>query len=257
MIKQDDNMDIAKDEEIEEVTQTTQTNEKKAEPVYQWISDNREKFLPFFKGNVNAFERMARTYVAEVYKCNLVGECTSKSITTGFTKCCEYDLEPGTGKVYLLKYYNNQLKKNELSVQVGYQGYLDLLWRSPLVENVYSNVVYKGDLFELRYGNEVYYSHTPKYESTELRLTYAVVNFKNGHIQIRVASKDEIDESKSVSKGSSSASSPWNKYYDAMAQVVPMRKLCKNLALAIRIDDEFINPEVETKEAPLPNIMEE
>jgi phage RecT family recombinase len=158
--------------------------------------------------------------------------------------------------MYLIRY------GNEVVAQAGYKGYLELMMRrTDIVSNVYGNIVYKGDEFNASYENIVRFRHVPKFESTELWLTYCVVNFKDGLIQIEVSNKEAIDKSKSLSKGvyyydkktglqKPVASSPWNAHYDSMAKVVPIRKLVNNLAISITIEDEFIKPE-EIKRVPL------
>jgi recombination protein RecT len=206
------------------------------EPFYKLINDRREKLLPILDDDGALLEKMARSFVFTIYKDNLT-QCNHQSIIEAFIKCCELKLDPvsGLGKLYLINYNGN------LNVQVGYQGWLELLWRAPLVANVYSNVVYEEDEFEVEYGITTSFRHKPKFQSERLKMTYAFVKFNNGESQIKTASIKEIMESKAASKGSHSSHSPWNKYFDAMAQIVPLRKLAKNLSLAIRNDDEFIN----------------
>jgi len=189
--------------------------------------------LPLFNNNHIRLEKLVRSFVFALHKNNLAS-VNALSLIEGFIKLAELNLDPsGSGKVYLT---NN---KGNLNVQVGYQGYLELLWRSNLVANIYSNIVYEGDEFSVEYGPRTNFSHKPKFESDKLKLTYAVVILKSGDIQVKVASKKEIDESKALSRGSDSSYSPWNKHYDAMAQIVPLRKIAKNLSLAIRQDDEL------------------
>lgn len=219
---------------------------EKDDRIYKMISDRKEKFLPLVDNNNSQLEKLARSFIFCLHKNDLT-QLNAHSIMEGFIKCCELNLDPanGLGKLYLLDY------KGSLNVQVGYQGWLELLWRSPLVVNVYSNAVYEGDHFEVKFGVNTTYDHQPKYISDILKLTYAVVKLKSGNIQIKVASLKEIQESKKASLGSNSPHSPWNKYYDSMAQIVPMRKIAKNLALAIRQDDEFASSEEKLEEEKL------
>jgi len=226
-------------EEVQELTNTSKIEEVKIvkqEPFYKLINDRREKLLPILNEDNTLLEKMARSFVFTLYKDNLT-QCNQQSIIEAFIKCCELKLDPisGLGKLYLINYNGN------LNVQVGCQGWLELLWRSPLVSNVYSNVVYEEDEFDVEYGINTIFRHKPKFKSETVRMTYAFVKFNNGESQIKTASMKEIMESKKASKGANSPHSPWNKYFDAMAQIVPLRKLAKNLSLTIRNDDEFIN----------------
>lgn len=213
------------------------------EPFFGLINQRQEKILPLLGNDNKMYEKLLRSYVFELYAKEEFKNCNQKSIVDGFIKCCELKLDPSValGKIYMINHGGT------LNLQVGYQGWLELLWRSPLVTNVYANQVYEGDDFEVRYGVDTEYYHVPKFMSEELRFTYAVVKFKSGDIQLQIAKKKEIMESKAASKGSQSVHSPWNKYFDSMAKIVPMRKIAKNLALAIRCDDEFVNEESEKK----------
>ncbi len=221
-------------EVIEPVKAEIKKIEKK-DPFYDLIHGRRDKLLPMLDGDDTQLEKLARCFIFSLYKDNLI-HCNQQSIIEGFIKVCQLKLDPssGLGKLYLINY------NGSLNVQVGYQGWLELLWRKPLVTNVYSHAVYEGDTFELEYGSTIRYKHIPMFKSDTLWMTYAVVKFNNGEFQIKTASLKEISESKAASKGSHSAHSPWNKYFDAMAQIVPLRKIGKNLALSIS-DHEFIN----------------
>ena len=63
------------------------------------------------------------------------------------------------------------------------------------------------------------------------------MKLKNGEAQIRVCFRDEIEESKASSKGAHKSDSPWRNHYEAMALVVPIRKMAKNLGLTMRADE--------------------
>ena len=71
----------------------------------------------------------------------------------------------------------------------------------------------------------------------KLIATYGVVKLKNGEAQIRVCFREEIEESKASSRGSHKSDSPWRNHYEAMALVVPIRKMGKNLGLPLKIED--------------------
>jgi recombinational DNA repair protein RecT len=62
----------------------------------------------------------------------------------------------------------------------------------------------------------------------------------SGEAQIRVCFRKEIEESKAASRGSHKPDSPWRNHYEAMALVVPIRKMGSNLGLPLRVE-EFDN----------------
>jgi len=65
------------------------------------------------------------------------------------------------------------------------------------------------------------------------------VRSKDGSVifYVRVCFRDEIDESLASSKGACKPDSPWKKYFEAMALVVPIRKMGKNLGFPLRVED--------------------
>ena len=89
----------------------------------------------------------------------------------------------------------------------------------------------------MEYGNNITYRHVPKFKSRKLWLTYAVVKFKNGDIQIEVSNIEDIEKSKDYSKSADRAGSPWKEHYNSMAKIVPLRKVAK-IALSITTDDD-------------------
>lgn len=116
-----------------------------------------------------------------------------------------------------------------------------------MVANVYSYAVYKDDEFSYELGMNPNIKHIPARDADRnidnLIATYGVVKLKNGEAQIKVCFRDEIEQSKSCSRSGNRLDSPWTKHFEAMALVVPIRKMSKNLGLTMRIEefDEGIN----------------
>jgi recombinational DNA repair protein RecT len=71
----------------------------------------------------------------------------------------------------------------------------------------------------------------------KLIATYGIVKLKNGEAQIKVCYRNEIDQSRASSRSSTRSDSPWNKHFEAMALVVPIRRMAKNLGLTMRADE--------------------
>ena len=171
--------------------------------------------------------------------------CSQLSIINAFYKCCEYGLDPAAslGQAWLIPY------KSTIDLQIGYRGWLKLLFSNPLVSNVYSYGVYKDDFFEYELGMNPNIKHVPskeKQHKDNLVATYGVVKLKSGEAQIKVCFRDEINESMESSRSSHKPDSPWVTHFEAMALVVPIRKLGKNLGLPLRVEDfdEGLNHEI-------------
>lgn len=209
---------------------------KPKDGIYELCNTRREKLLPFLNNNTLQFEKLARSFAWEINTNDKLKCCSKLSMINAFYKCCEYRLDPASsiGHAWLIPY------KGTVDLQIGYRGWLKLLFNSPLVANVYSYPVYENDEFYYELGMNPNIKHIPSKEPKELEkliATYGVVKLKNGEAQIRVCFKDEIEESKAASRGSHKPDSPWRNHYEAMAMVVPIRKMGKNLGLPLKIED--------------------
>ena len=209
---------------------------KPKDGIYELCNTRREKLLPFLNNNTLQFEKLARSFAWEINTNDKLKCCSKLSMINAFYKCCEYGLDPASsiGHAWLIPY------KGTVDLQIGYRGWLKLLFNSPLVANVYSYPVYEDDEFYYELGMNPNIKHIPSKEPKELEkliATYGVVKLKSGEAQIRVCFKDEIEESKAASRGSHKPDSPWRNHYEAMALVVPIRKMGQNLGLPLKIED--------------------
>ena len=218
---------------------------KPKDGIYELCSARKDKLLPFLNNNTLLFEKLARSFAWEINTNDKLRICSQLSIINAFYKCCEYGLDPASslGQAWLIPY------KSIIDLQIGYRGWLKLLFNNPLVSNVYSYGVYKDDFFEYELGMNPNIKHIPSKEKQykdNLIATYGVVKLKSGESQIKVCFRDEINESRECSSGSYKSASPWVKHFEAMALVVPIRKLGKNLGLPLKIEDydEGVNYEI-------------
>jgi phage RecT family recombinase len=225
------------------VIETNVTEVKKqsrGEAIRDLLNNKRDHFLPLLHGSQEErndnYNKLVTNFCFALIEKNLE-HCTGKSIIVAFKQCCDTNLNPsnGLGKIYLIKY------RDDVVAQIGYAGYLELVMRSEKISHVYSKVVFEGDEFEVSFNNKTNFTHNPKYKSRNLIRSYAVAVFKNGDIQIEVADIEDIEMSRSLSKSSSSSSSPWKMHYNSMAEVVAMRRLMKPLGLSLNITNEFLN----------------
>ena len=217
---------------------------KPKDGIYELCSARKDKLLPFLNNNTLLFEKLARSFAWEINTNDKLRICSQLSIINAFYKCCEYGLDPASslGQAWLIPY------KSTIDLQIGYRGWLKLLFNNPHVANVYSYGVYKDDFFEYELGMNPNIKHVPskeKQHKDNLVATYGVVKLKSGEAQIKVCFRDEINESMEHSRSSHKPDSPWVTHFEAMALVVPIRKLGKNLGLPLRVEDyeEDINYE--------------
>lgn len=92
-------------------------------------------------------------------------DCTWDSLVTALMRAAQLALEPGPlGHVWMVGRKNTKAKNRQVSFQIGYQGWLDLLRRHPQVLDVEANLVYEADRFHYEYGSNRQLVHKPSLE---------------------------------------------------------------------------------------------
>lgn len=140
-------------------------------------------------------------------------------------------LEPGTEQFYLTP----RKVKGRLEVLgiVGWQGYVELMYRAGAVTSVVAEVVRENDGFRYRRGiDEVPQHDFPPFagESTRGKLVgvYAYARMTTGAVsRVITLGQDDIDRIKKSSQGADSQYSPWVQHTEAMWLKSAVRQLAK------------------------------
>jgi recombination protein RecT len=138
-------------------------------------------------------------------------------------------LEPGTEQYYLTP----RKEKGQLQILgiVGYQGYIELMYRAGAISSVVAECVYANDKFEFRPGVDERPKHEIDWDSEnrgKLRLAYAYSVMKDGATsKVVVLNRAAIERIKKSSVGSDSQYSPWRNHEDAMWLKSAVRQLAK------------------------------
>jgi recombination protein RecT len=118
-------------------------------------------------------DRMLRTFVMAVQKAPLLAKADLRTFIGACLTLTAVGLEPNgpLGHAYLIPFkrrkWNPQtrardIEEVEVQVIMGYQGLLDLAYRSPLVTSIQAHVVFDGDDFDYSYGTDPHLTHRPK-----------------------------------------------------------------------------------------------
>jgi recombination protein RecT len=138
-------------------------------------------------------------------------------------------LEPGTEQYYLTP----RKVKGRLEILgiVGYQGYIELMYRAGAISSVIAEVVYSNDKFQYQPGKDEVPNHEIDWDSEdrgELRLVYAYAKMKDGaYSRVVVMNKQAIARVKKSSAGADYDSSPWKTHPEAMWLKSAVRQLAK------------------------------
>lgn len=138
-------------------------------------------------------------------------------------------LEPGTEQYYLTPRRVGQ--RLEILGITGYQGYVELMYRSGAIDSVIVEAVYSGDKFDYRPGRDLIPLHEIDWDAEDrgsLRLVYAYARMKGGATsKVVVLNKAAIDRIKKSSQGTNSEYSPWVTATEAMWMKSAARQLRK------------------------------
>src|SRR5690625_134111 len=168
------------------------------------------------------------------------------SLLGGVMQAAQLGLEPGLlGQCYLLPFKNNRKGITEVQFIVGYKGMIDLARRSGHIESIYAHAVYENDDFEYELGLNPTLKHIPTMDADkgEYIGSYAVAHFKDGGYQMEFMPKAEIEKRRLSSPGGRSKYSPWNNYYEEMANKTVIRHMWKYLPISVELQHQVAHDE--------------
>lgn len=174
-----------------------------------------------------------------------LAECQPASVFAAVIQASQLGLRPGLmGECYLIPY------KTECTLQLGYQGLLELVRRSNLVESIGAYLVHEKDTYAVRFGTEPGVDHTPYLEGDRgaVKFGYAVAHIKGGGRHVEVMTLSEINAIRDRSQNVINAKrygkkTPWDTDPEEMARKTLIRRICKylpksnELAAALALDD--------------------
>jgi recombination protein RecT len=174
-------------------------------------------------------ERMARLALTALRTTRDLASCTPESFAASIMACAALGLEPNTqlGLAYLIPRRNSRNGgKMECTMQIGYQGMLDLARRSGLTASIQAFPVFLGDEFRYSLGLEPTLYHVPCGEDDSAKLThaYGVCRIKEADPVFVVLTRKQIEARRSRG-GAGSGFSPWKTDYVPMAQKTAIRAL--------------------------------
>jgi recombination protein RecT len=157
-------------------------------------------------------DRMVRIVLTAVQTNPKLAECSRASFFGAVMQSCQLALEPNTplGHSYLIPRWNGAKKCLECNFQMGYQGMLDLAYRSDEYKRISAEIVYEGDEFDYEYGFDAFVRHKPMGASDNPRYAYALYELKNGGREFKVWTWEKImKHAEQFSESFDKSFSPW------------------------------------------------
>ena len=214
---------IAKTDAKNEVAQATRQTGLKV--LLQKMQGQIAKALP----SVLTPERYTRMVMTALSTNPDLQKCTPESFLGAVMQAAQLGLEPNTplGQAYLIP--RNIKGTMQVTFQIGYQGYLDLGYRSGDIAIIDAQAVRENDFFEYEYGLEPKLKFKPSLTNRGPVIAYyAMFKTKAGGYNFLVMSKEDIEAFKKQHVDNyGSKYSPWNTSYDAMAKKTVLKQVIK------------------------------
>jgi recombination protein RecT len=190
-------------------------------------------------------ERILRIAMTAIQVSKSLAACDSRSFMGSLLTAAQLGLEPNTplGHCYLIPYWDKKKDCYVCNFQMGYQGMLELAYRSRLYKRISARVVYEGDTFSFSYGKDHHLNHIPKWKSQEPVFVYADYEIENGGYDFSVWSWAAImKHAEEFSDSIDSKYSPWKSSQtskEEMAKKTVLKSLLKYGPRSIEIAAEM------------------
>lgn len=194
--------------------------------------------------------RDAMTLVRQTPK---LAVCDQSTLFGGLMTMAQLGLRPGVlGHGWLLPFYDTKSRGFKAQLVIGYQGYVELGYRSNKVAAISARTVFANDpIFEVAYGTQDELFHTPLLSGDrgDPIAYYAVVHIKGGRPMFYLKDKAGMEEHRDRYAMAKTREGvivgPWVNQFEGMAHKTCLRQLAKwmpksaDLATALAVDEGF------------------
>jgi len=211
-----------------------------------------------------AKEQFSRALLTEFRRTPGLLECDSQTLGSGVLTCAQLGLMIGVnGQAWLVPFNNRKRGGKEAVLFIGFQGMVDLCYRSDRVESIFADVVCENDEFEFVQGLDQKLRHVPNLRGDRGKpyAVYATACIKGSTRPVYVIlNQDEVMAVKKASPGARSSDSPWNGEFEAeMWKKTAIRRLTKFLPKSVELANalEFENKQAERLKEVVAEVVNE
>lgn len=171
--------------------------------------DYMRQVTNYYGGNKDQALRFLTAAIDYVRRVPKLLDCNQMSLLTAMVQAAQFRFMPSgvSGEGYIIPY------AGEAKFQMGYQGWVTLLYRTGRVVGITANIVYTNDEFEYEEGLNAKLIHKPAMfgkSRGEPIGVYTIAEMKGGSKTFKVMDKDAVMAIKNLSKAKGSKDSPWN-----------------------------------------------
>lgn len=200
--------------------------------------------------------QLIRDAITAVRTTKNLEKCEANSVLGGLMTCAQLGLRPGVlGHAWLLPFWSSKANDGRgghvAQLVIGYQGLVELAYRSDRIVSISARTVYTNDEFRLAYGLDGDdFVHTPTLTGRrgDPRLFYAIARMKGGGYALTdPMTVEEMeayrDEHATAKDRTGKVFGPWVDNFEGMAHKTMIRRLSKllpkstELAQALEADE--------------------
>jgi recombination protein RecT len=172
---------------------------------------------------------MRRLYLTVFNNSPALKACSPASVIGCLLKSAQLGLEPDGGKLYLIP------RSGECTVQIGFQGYIELARRSGQIAAIEANIVYETDDFSIAYHLDSKFEHRPNLRRAaddKVLGVYCYAKLTSGERLFTWMSHADVEHVRRTSSGNSST---WTKHWGEMAKKTVLKRAAKMLPSSIEM----------------------
>lgn len=232
---------------------------KRATSPSEIIRSNRDDLAQVMPSHLrpDTWVRVAQGVVRRDPKLAEAANNSPGSLMVALMESARLGLEPGTEQFYLTP---RKVKgRPEILGIPGYQGYIELMYRSGAVASVVVEVVRSNDRFSYRPGRDTVPEHDVDWFGDRGSLVgvyaYAVMN-GGATSKVVVLNRDHIAKAKESAQGANSEYGPWRNHEEAMWMKTAARRLAKWVPTSTE-DRRLVTAAAERADQPAPRAAED
>jgi recombination protein RecT len=201
----------------------------------QFIQDKLPDVRNALPPNTVEAERLEVAFRTALNKNPKLAECTNMSVCAALVNCATLGLVPNTPEqhAYLIPRKNKD-GVLECNLEIGYRGFSHLILRGGLVSHIDSDVIRKGDSYELQKGDPVVCwfrpnLETPNRESQPIIAAYCLIVFKDGNKKLEVMDGGDLAkmERAMMRQNFDKATPAWKEWRSEMLRKGPIKRIAK------------------------------
>lgn len=224
--------------------------QKNQHPVEGWLTnpDNLAKVAMALPKHLSV-ERMQRIYLTVFKNSPGLQSCSPASVIKAMLRSAELGLEPDGGKLHFIP------RGGEVTVQIGYQGYVELARRTGQIASIEANLVYESDQFEIAYHLDSKFEHRPNLRRTaddKVLGVYAYAKLTTGERLFTWMAFADVEH---VRRSSSGNNKVWQQHWGEMAKKTVIKRAAKmwpsSTEMSLAIETEAESDGYRGQEAPV------